>query len=141
MFKDTLFMNNNAKNIIGFDKLIDHILETQIAKPSNYPPYNLYKNKENYIIEMAVAGFAQEDLDIEVTAEKLIISGKRTPPEQDEYLEALHAGLAFRAFKQSFTISESIKVGTASLKDGVLTLKLDIVIPEEKKPRKIKIAV
>jgi len=138
MFKDNPFMNN-AKNVIGFDKLIDLLLDTQNAKPLNYPPYNLYKNKENYIIEMAVAGFTQEDLDIEVTADKLIISGKRTPPEQEEYLEALHAGLAFRSFKQAFTISESIKVGAATLKDGVLTLTLDIVIPDEKKPRKVKI--
>lgn len=140
MFNDNPFMKTN-KSLIGFEKLIDQILETQIAKPANYPPYNLYKNKDQYIIEMAVAGFTQEDLDIEVAADKLVISGKRTPPEQDEYLEALHAGLAFRAFRQAFTISESIKVGAAALKDGVLTLTLDIVIPEEKKPRKVKIEV
>jgi molecular chaperone IbpA len=132
------------KTAIGFDKILDEMLEVVNHKTSNYPPYNLYKTEDQYVIEVAVAGFAEDDLDIEVADNKLTISGDRkvkTSPDGEESPTYLHAGLAFRSFKRVFTINDNIQIGEATLENGVLTLYLDVVVPEEKKPRKVKINV
>lgn len=138
MFKDNPFMN--TRTLIGFENLLNEILDTATtAKHSNYPPYNLCKGQDQYVIQMAVAGFTQDDLDVEIADNKLTISGERKREDEDESLEFIHAGLAFRSFKRVFTISENIQIGKAELKDGILTLTLNVVIPEEKKPRKVNI--
>jgi molecular chaperone IbpA len=113
--------------------------EANQPKSANYPPYNLYEGKDKYVIEMAVAGFTKDELDIEVADGKLTVSGERKNEDTEEWIDVKHAGLAFRSFKRVFTISENIQIGPVKLKDGVLTITLDVVIPEEKKPRKVKI--
>lgn len=138
MFKDNPFLN--TRTIIGFENLVNELLkEANQPKSANYPPYNLYEGKDKYVIEMAVAGFTKDELDIEVADGKLTVSGERKNEDTEEWIDIKHAGLAFRSFKRVFTINENIQIGPVKLKDGVLTITLDVVIPEEKKPRKVKI--
>ena len=138
MFKDNPFLN--TRTIIGFENLVNELLkEANQPKSANYPPYNLYEGKDKYVIEMAVAGFTKDELDIEVADGKLTVSGERKNEDTEEWIDVKYAGLAFRSFKRVFTINENIQIGPVKLKDGVLTITLDVVIPEEKKPRKVKI--
>ena len=124
---------------IGFDHLRDrlHNIET-INNTSNYPPYNIVKhNAENWSIELAVAGFKQSELDIELAEGVLTISAKsETTTNEVEYI---HRGLANRAFTRKWTLADDVVVRNASLENGVLAIKLERIVPDEKKPRKIEI--
>lgn len=124
---------------IGFDHLRDrlHNIET-INNTSNYPPYNIVKHDaENWSIELAVAGFKQSELDIELAEGVLTISAKsETTTNEVEYI---HRGLANRAFTRKWTLADDVVVRNASLENGVLAIKLERIVPDEKKPRKIEI--
>lgn len=124
---------------IGFDYLRDrlHNIET-VNNTSNYPPYNIVKHDaENWSIELAVAGFTRDELDIELAEGVLTISAK-TESSTDE-VEYLHRGLAKRAFTRKWTLADDVLVRDASLENGVLAIKLERIVPDEKKPRKIEI--
>lgn len=124
---------------IGFDYLRDrlHNIET-VNNSGNYPPYNIIKHDaENWSIEVAVAGFKRDELDIELAEGVLTVSADSEPT--DEEVEYVHRGLAKRAFTRKWTLSDDVVVRDASLVDGVLSIKLERIVPEEKKPRKIDI--
>jgi molecular chaperone IbpA len=111
--------------------------ETNKKTTSPFPPYNVKKvDEDNYIVELAVAGYDREDLDITVDKDTLIIKSDR---ENDEKSDFLHKGIAGRNFKQTFTLGEYMLVKSASLENGLLTIKIEREIPEEHKPRQIKI--
>jgi molecular chaperone IbpA len=124
---------------IGFDNLWDRFqnIET-INSSSNYPPYNIIKHDaENWSIELAVAGFKRSELDVELAEGVLTVLAKAE--STDEEKEYVHRGLAKRAFTRKWTLADDVVVQDASLVDGVLVIKLERIIPEEKKPRKIEI--
>jgi molecular chaperone IbpA len=124
---------------IGFDYLRDrlHDIET-VNSSSNYPPYNIIKHDaENWSIELAVAGFKRDELDIELAEGVITITAKAE--HNDEEVEYVHRGLAKRAFTRKWTLAEDVVVRDASLVDGVLSIKLERIVPEDKKPRKIDI--
>ena len=111
--------------------------ESNKKTTSSFPPYNVKKvDEDNYIVELAVAGYDREDLDITVDKDTLIIKSDR---ENDEESDFLHKGIAGRNFKQTFTLGEYMLVKFASLENGLLTIKIEREIPEEHKPRQIKI--
>ena len=117
-----------------FDRLFGDIQRTETA--SGFPPYNIRKEEdEKYTIEMAVAGFSQEDLEVELKEGVLTIRSK-SEKEEKEYL---HRGIAKRAFSRSFTLSDDIVVKGADLVNGMLTIDLERIVPEEKKSRLIEI--
>ena len=123
---------------IGFDSLWDrlHNIET-VNNTGNYPPYNIIKHDaENWSIELAVAGFKRSELDVELAEGVLTISAKTDAADDKEYV---HRGLAKRAFVRKWTLADDVVLNEASLVDGVLAIKLERIIPEEKKPRKIEI--
>ena len=123
---------------IGFDNLWDRLsrIET-INGDSNYPPYNIIKHDDtNLSIEVAVAGFKRSELDVELAEGVLTVSAKAEPSEEKEYF---HRGLAKRAFVRKWTLADDVVVRDASMVDGILAIKLERIIPEEKKPRKIEI--
>jgi molecular chaperone IbpA len=123
---------------IGFDNLWDRLsrIET-INGDSNYPPYNIIKHDDtNLSIEVAVAGFKRSEIDVELAEGVLTVSAKAEPTEEKEYF---HRGLAKRAFVRKWTLADDVVVRGASLVDGVLAIKLERIIPEEKKPRKIEV--
>jgi molecular chaperone IbpA len=141
-------MNNNSlqrldainRALIGFDSVFD-ALERRYANSAqtNYPPYNVARIDENhYDIEMAVTGFEKSEIEVSVERNELTIRGERR--ETDVQIpEYLHRGLALRNFERSFTLAEHMKVISAEIKNGVLTIRLEREIPEELKPRVIDI--
>jgi molecular chaperone IbpA len=136
---------------VGFDKVAEKManIADQTAKlATNYPPYNIKKIDENkYVIEMAVAGFGKQDLEIEIADDKLIIKGNvhsGEPAEQDSkgdwtWPVVLHQGLAMRPFTRTFSLADNVEIRGASLLNGILKIALEAIIPEHKKPKKIDI--
>ena len=122
---------------VGFDRTFDtlSILANSKTQNTNYPPYNIRKLPEDkYSIELAVAGFDEKDIDIEVSEQNLIIDGKKSD-EMNENL--IHQGLASRNFNRKFVLSEDMVVQGAALSNGILYIRIQRVIPEHKKPKKI----
>ena len=129
---------------VGFDNLFDdfdRIYKFNSDSINHYPPYNIRKiNDTDYVIELAIAGFGKKDIEVKSQENTLTIKSK---DKKDEVLEkdesVLHRGISQRSFKRSFTIAEDVVVKGADLKDGLLSVKLERIIPEEKKPKFIDI--
>ena len=124
---------------IGFDDMFDrftNIANTQTG--SNYPPYNIINESETQsVVELAVAGFSEHDLDIEVSDNKLTITGNKDVKLDDDKYR--HKGIAYRNFTRTFALADHIEVNGASVDCGILRVYLERVVPEELKPRKIEI--
>ncbi len=104
----------------------------------NYPPYNIKKiDDTHYVIEMAVAGFGQTDLDIEIDGGKLIVKGNVNSTEQEDSF--LFKGIAARAFTRTFALNDQVEVKDAEIFNGMLKIALERLIPEEKKPKKVAV--
>ena len=123
---------------IGFDHIFDQLENIHKHAKDHYPPHNVVKDDElKYTIEMAVAGFKQEHIDIEVKDHVLTIKGERpSRREQDKYV---HKGISAKNWKKSFRLSEYTEVTGADLEDGILAVNLQVILPQEKLPRKISI--
>jgi molecular chaperone IbpA len=130
------------KSTVGFDRLMQ-MLEDDFPRHANansYPPYNIEKiSNDEYHIEMAVAGFAMDDLDITVQENTLVITGAREKSKPENGEAYLYRGIATRNFTQEFKLADHIEVKNADLNNGMLSIHLKREIPEEKKPRKIAI--
>jgi molecular chaperone IbpA len=125
------------RTTVGFDRLLD--LLDQAEGAPGYPPYNIERSDENhYRITLAVAGFAEKDLALEVRDGVLTVEGKRQAEPETQY-SYLHQGIAGRAFQRQFQLAEHVEVKGARLENGLLHVELERVVPEEKKPRKIAI--
>jgi len=126
----------NDPFFIGFDNMANK-LSSAVQNQTNYPPYNIIKTDENsYTLELAVAGFKREDLEITLEDGSLKITGNQTQDEDSTYI---HKGISTRNFVRTFTLMDTIVVNGADLNDGILNINLENVIPEEKKPRTIEI--
>ncbi len=124
------------RSTVGFDHLFD-MLEHAVDAGNGYPPYNIERTDEtNYRISVAVAGFAEKDLNVEVRDGVLTLIGKREEGEKQNYL---HQGIAGRAFERRFQLAEHVEVRAAKLENGLLHIDLERVVPEEKKPRRVAI--
>ena len=125
---------------IGFDSMFDRLLGPSTQHVSNnqgYPPYNIRKDGDTkYFIEMAVAGLSEEDLEVELKETVLEIRSKQSTEDEANYV---HRGIAKRTFERSFTLSDDIVVKGCDLTNGMLTVELEKVIPEEKRARLIPI--
>tara|TARA_A100001011_G_scaffold99492_2_gene104885 strand:+ start:140 stop:577 length:438 start_codon:yes stop_codon:yes gene_type:complete len=129
---------------VGFDSIFDEfdrMLESTERYNTNYPPYNIHRvDDHNYRIEVALAGYSKDDIEIELKENNLTV---RNQPKEKVVNEngngVIHKGISTRQFERSFTISEDIKVKDAELKNGLLTIDLERIIPEEKKARLISI--
>lgn len=122
---------------VGFDRVFNHFEEILRTNQTNYPPFNIIKTDENnWLIEIAVAGFKQGDINIVVKEQQLTIEGKQTTDETRDYI---HRGLSSRDFVRSWTLADHVEVRDAIQEDGILTIHLERVIPEEKKPKSIAI--
>jgi len=126
---------------VGFDDLFDHFnntLEYTVKQQTSYPPYNINKVDDlNYQIEMALAGFSKKDIEIKSALSQLTIKSVENDDKDEK--ETLHRGISKRKFSRTFTLAEDIKVNGAKLKDGMLLVDLEKIVPEEKKPRTIDI--
>ena len=131
---------------VGFDSIFeefDRMLESTERYNSNYPPYNIHKLSEtDYKIEIALAGYSKDDIELELKENTLTVRNKakeKVINENGNGNGVIHKGISTRQFERSFTISEDIKVKNAELKNGLLNIDLERIIPEEKKSRLIDI--
>jgi molecular chaperone IbpA len=134
--------DTNALNkaLLGFDSLFDNF-ESRFANQINntYPPYNILKHDDDsYELEIAVTGFAPDEIVVEIDQTQLIVKGQRNREEETE-AQYLHRSLATRDFTRSWTLAEHMEVGEGKIKNGVLTIALTRVIPDALKPRQLKI--
>jgi len=127
-----------STSFVGFDRLFNELFRQQTLQKQTptYPPYNLSKDGDTYTIEMAMAGLTDKDIDIVLEERTLTISYENTDEESSD---VIHQGLANRSFKRSFNLAEDIEVEKATLKNGLLSIIMERIVPEEKKPKKIKI--
>jgi molecular chaperone IbpA len=125
---------------IGFDHMFDELMRVNAQQSnSNYPPHNVIKTGENTLtIEVAVAGFAEGEIDINVERQILTVAGsvKRNDDAECEYL---HRGISRRDFRQSFTLADHVEVKSASVRDGILSVYLEREVPESARPKSIAI--
>jgi molecular chaperone IbpA len=128
------------RTIVGFDRLADMIDTAAKQEPTGgYPPYNIEQLGEHeYRIELAVAGFGEDDLDLQIQENVLTIAGKRGTHENEDR-NFLHRGIAERSFERRFHLADNVEVRDAELKNGLLQIRLEREIPEAKKPRQIEI--
>jgi molecular chaperone IbpA len=123
---------------IGFDNIFDELERiTATSVGDNYPPHNIVKHHDNeYTLELAVVGFKEEDLELKQQDGILYVNGSKQNQPQVDYI---HRGISGRAFKRSFRLSEHVEVKGANLRDGLLVINLERIVPEEKRPRTIPI--
>ena len=129
------------RSSIGFDRIanmLDNVLTAE-AGQNSYPPYNIEKTGEDtYRISVAVAGFTQEELNIEALVGQLVISGKKASEDEDHTF--LHRGIATRAFERRFQLADHVRATDAVIENGLLHVDLVREVPEALKPRSIEIA-
>ena len=133
-FTDPMFSNR----VLGFETLVDRLERISNESQSSYPPYNIYKDGLKFQIEIALAGIDKKDVDIELCDGILTISHNNNE-ESSSDAETVHRGIAKRSFKLKFTLAEDLEVLGASLKNGLLTIDMERVVPDHKKPRSIEV--
>jgi molecular chaperone IbpA len=143
--KDLSIFNSLRPFSIGFDDMFDQF-ESMLGNGSlvqtNYPPYNIRKaGKDKYAIELAVAGFNKNDVEIEYEDKLLTVKSKKIDKTVEKNgNEIIHRGISQRSFSRSFTIADDVKVNDAELKDGLLTIVCEKIVPEQKKKKLIPIS-
>ncbi len=124
---------------VGFDRLFDYLENASRADQDNYPPFDIEKlSDDSYRITLAVAGFRRDEIDIVAQQNMLVITGRRAETRNRDG-NFLHVGIATRAFERRFELADFVRVTSADLRDGLLTIELVREIPEAMKPRKIDI--
>ena len=132
----------NDPFLVGFDQLFDRLVSSGAGttQAAAYPPYNIVKkSQDNFAIEIALAGFDEDEIEVSVKDDTLTIESKKDHSASGGGEEYLHQGIAERNFKRTWTLSPTVRVTGASFKNGLLSVHLVNEIPEEKKPRKINI--
>ena len=129
----TLFPRSS---FVGFDHLFNELEWTAKHADDHYPPHNIIKTGESdYLIELAIAGFSQDEISVEVKDRTLTVTGEHVSKGR----EFIHRGISTKKFKRTFRLSEHVNVHGADIQDGILAIELKYVIPEEMRPRKIQI--
>lgn len=136
----TIDLPTLARHAVGFDRLFNEVNRSFLGngRSDNYPPYNIAQLDDNhYVIEIAVAGFAENEIDVELKDSTLYIKG--TKEKKDKEINYTHKGISTRNFERSFTLADNVEVRAATVQHGILAVALEHVIPEEQKPKKISI--
>lgn len=138
-YNDPFGLNNVTRTVtIGFDDILRKLSSIgESQRFPSFPPYNIKKTGENsYVVEMAVAGFGKQDIELILEEDVLTVKGNISSSSEDDFI---HKGIAERSFTRKFTLADTIKVKSSSLANGMLKIFLEKYIPEEKKARKIEI--
>ena len=143
MVRNTLTLHDNFHKLtpyaVGFDRMFDNLARymDNNVQSTGFPPYNIQKGGDyNYSIEIALAGFSKDDIEVEVAENTLSVRSDKKA-DTDDY--AIHRGISYRRFDRKFTLADDIIVTGASLENGLLRIDLERVIPEEKKPRLVEV--
>ena len=144
MTTSTLSLFNKLRPVsVGFDSVFDHFESMFNESPSlhtNYPPYDILKTDEHsYVIELAVAGFSKKDIAVTVENGVLTVESNRQGNSESNGQEIIHRGISKRYFKKSFSISDDVEIRGAELKDGLLRISMEKIIPESRKRKEISI--
>ena len=144
MTTSTLSLFNKLRPVsVGFDSVFDHFESLFNESPSlhtNYPPYDILKTDEHsYVIELAVAGFSKKDIAVTVENGILTVESDREGNAENSGQEIIHRGISKRYFKKSFSISDDVEIRGAELKDGLLRISMEKIIPESRKRKEISI--
>jgi molecular chaperone IbpA len=134
------FVNQIHRNAIGFDRMFDELNRTfaNSKTDGNYPPHNVIRlDDQHHVVEIAVAGFAEDEIDVELKDSALTIRGEQA--KKDNEIEYLHKGISTRSFERTFRLADNTQVKGATVKNGILSIALEHIIPEEQKPKKIAI--
>ena len=143
MVRNALSLIDNFNQLtpyaVGFDRVFDNLqryVDNNVTS-TGFPPYNIQKVGDyNYTIEMALAGFSKDDIEVEVADGTLSVrSDKKEEPDDEFY----HRGISYRKFERKFTLADDLVVNGAKLENGMLTIDLERIVPEEKKPRLITV--
>jgi molecular chaperone IbpA len=140
VYINTLDIPSIQRFAVGFDRMFDELSRTAgTFNASNYPPYNIIKESETiWKIEVAVAGFDESELDVEIVNNELVVTGAVNKENKAEQ-QYLHQGIAGRDFERTFALADNVEVKGASVKNGILTVTLEHIVPESAKPKKIAI--
>lgn len=146
MTRNNLSIFNQLRPVtVGFDNVFDHferMFEDDVfrAPTVNFPPYNIVKTGDyTYDVELALAGFSKEDITVDYADNMLSVKSVKNTDENKENDGVLHRGISKRYFSKSFTIADDVEVKGAELKDGLLKISLERIVPEGKKPRTIEV--
>ena len=144
MTTSTLSLFNKLRPVsVGFDSVFDHfesIFNDSLSLQTNYPPYDIVKTDEHsYVIELAVAGFSKKDIEVTVENGVLTVESNRQGNSESNGQEIIHRGISKRYFKKSFSISDDVEIRGAELKDGLLRISMEKIIPESRKRKEISI--
>ena len=144
MTTSTLSLFNKLRPVsVGFDSVFDHFESLFNDSPSlhtNYPPYDIVKTDEHsYVIELAVAGFSKKDIAVTVENGVLTVESDREGSAESSGQEIIHRGISKRYFKKSFSIADDVEIRGAELKDGLLRISMEKIIPESRKRKEISI--
>ena len=146
MTRNLSIFNQLRPVTVGFDDIFDHFErmfdgDVMNIPQVNYPPYNIVRTGDNtYDIELALAGFSKDDINVEYENNVLTVKSIKKADEKDEQANGvIHRGISKRMFTKSFTVADDVEVKGAELKDCFLKVSLERIIPESKKPRTIKI--
>jgi molecular chaperone IbpA len=137
----TLDLPSLHRHAIGFDRMFEELNRTfaNSRQDGNYPPYNIAKlDDTHYVVEVAVAGFKEDEIDIEFKDSVLTVKGEQSKKEEST-VEYLHKGISARSFVRTFTLADNVEVKAATVQNGILAIALEHIIPEEKQPKKIAI--
>ena len=144
MVRNTLSLIDNFNKMtpyaVGFDRVFDTLNRyvDNNVNSTGFPPYNIQKvGDNNYQIEMALAGFSKDDIEVEVADGTLSIRSDKKEETDDEF--TYHRGISYRKFERKFTLADDLVINGAKLENGMLTIDLERIVPEEKKPRLIKV--
>ena len=128
------------RSFVGFDNLFDELQKVSAVKENSYPAFNIEKTGDySYEISLALAGFVESDIEIDL--KQCVLSIRANNKEKNDKRNFIHKGIAQRAFTKQFRLAENVEVNGANFENGILIISLTKIIPEEDKPRKIKINV
>jgi molecular chaperone IbpA len=128
------------RSTVGFDRLFDLIENSRAAQGDNYPPFNIERiSEDRYRVTLAIAGFRAEELDITAQQNLLQVTGRKEETSGADRAKFLHVGIANRSFERRFELADFVRVDSAGLSDGLLTIELVREVPEAMKPKKIAI--
>ena len=138
LFNDNF--NKLTPYAVGYDRIFDHLssyVDNNVTS-TGFPPYNIQKVGDyNYTIQMALAGFSKNDIEVEIADGTLSVRSDKKDEPEDEF--TYHRGISYRKFERKFTLADDLVVNSAKLENGMLTIDLERIVPEEKKPRLIEV--
>ena len=125
---------------VGFDRVFDRLVDYDSSYPGGFPPYNIRKTDDfRHVIEIALAGFSKDEIEVVLTDGVLVVKSADLLADKDPNEGLVHKGIAKRAFTRKFTLADDIEIKDAKLKNGLLEIELEQIVPEHKKPKVIKV--